>query len=453
MKLSLFKFLFLLIFFNAYSQSPSEKLVGIWAGNLPISQSESILLLLTNDNSNYLLNIPSQTEEDLQMSFKKIDEDEFELSIFDIIMSCKYEKEIIKINYKQGEYRENFDMMKISENPSEIVRSQIKRDGDFKTKIFNIEDDHSITQVVFTTLDYNNSAPTFILIEGSNVDEELNAVYNDGFYGHNIMLALSNYLVANNYNTLRITSVNEKSPTPYTIDSKIKQYEKVIEFFKKEKKGNFIVLGHSEGGLITQLISDDDRLLGKIILSSPIDSSLNSILFQTKNRIEINNSIPKEIKEGILLFYSDFFTQLKKADLTQDLDLISNLITQNLKDYKYYNLSEHNYNVVLEEALKEFITPIYLNMFKKDNKLNKMDIVKPTLYVYGDRDYLVDSKANIKYLQTINNKNIYIKEFKSTSHQLQKCEICTLDESVFLKETVNEDILNYLLVWIKNLNK
>src|SRR5690554_7441647 len=234
------------------------------------------------------------------MSFKKIDEDEFELSIFDIIMSCKYEKEIIKINYKQGEYRENFDMMKISENPSEIVRSQIKRDGDFKTKIFNIEDDHSITQVVFTTLDYNNSAPTFILIEGSNVDEELNAVYNDGFYGHNIMLALSNYLVANNYNTLRITSVNEKSPTPYTIDSKIKQYEKVIEFFKKEKKGNFIVLGHSEGGLITQLISDDS-LLGDIILSSPIVSSLFSIIFLTNNSIVVNNYTITEIIEEILL--------------------------------------------------------------------------------------------------------------------------------------------------------
>src|SRR5690554_3749409 len=258
MKLSLFKFLFLLIFFNAYSQSPSEKLVGIWAGNLPISQSESILLLLTNDNSNYLLNIPSQTEEDLQMSFKKIDEDEFELSIFDIIMSCKYEKEIIKINYKQGEYRENFDMMKISENPSEIVRSQIKRDGDFKTKIFNIEDDHSITQVVFTTLDYNNSAPTFILIEGSNVDEELNAVYNDGSDAQNIVMAISNYMIANDYNTLKIQSINERSPSTYRNCDKTKQYEIVYVFAKNDQKRNVTVGRRNQRELITDLISYGD---------------------------------------------------------------------------------------------------------------------------------------------------------------------------------------------------
>ena len=37
------------------------------------------------------------------------------------------------------------------------------------------------------------------------------------------------------------------------------------------------------------------------------------------------------------------------------------------------------------------------------------------------------------------------------SHNLQKCEQCTLDEAFLLKETVDTEVLKYIIDWVKHI--
>ena len=72
----------------------------------------------------------------------------------------------------------------------------------------------------------------------------------------------------------------------YTIDQKIQHYKMLVNYFKENNNGNYILLGHSEGGIVAGLLSDDSRLLGKVILSAPVESITYSLLFQTNNRLQ-----------------------------------------------------------------------------------------------------------------------------------------------------------------------
>lgn len=450
MRPNLFKLILLLfVFSNIYSQSDNKNLVGIWAGNLPNPEGDEIPLLLKYDGVSYKLSIPSQTDEDLILSLKQINLEEFELSIYDISLTCKYQDDVIKVIYNQSSYTDNFEMSKISQNPLKIIRYQTNKGENFKTEFFKIEDDKSVIEIEYTYLNSNVKQPTMLLIEGSNFDSDLNGVYNGDIYGHNILLALSNFLVKNNYNTIRIVNITYKEQVAYSINDKIEQFERVLLFLNKRGLKKIVLIGHSEGGIVAELISNK-QIIGKIILSSPVESTLNAISFQSLNSIKLNNHFPDKIKDGISSFYKDFFSELGKVNLEQNSSLIFELVKKELKDHKYYNLSEHNYNVLLNEALNEYLSSIYLGYYIKDKELKRVNRNKPTLYIFGEKDYLVDSGVNINYLQRINNPNITIKEFKSTSHNLQKCKKCTIEESIFISETINQEVLDGILNWLKN---
>src|SRR5690606_12506969 len=114
-------------------------------------------------------------------------------------------------------------------------------------QLFNIENDKY--KIEAEHININNNSPTFILLEGTNVTNDLHT-YNKGFYGHNIPLAIANYLAKNKFNTIRIINVENKEPLLYTIDQKIQHYKMLVNYFKENNNGNYILLGHSEGGIV-----------------------------------------------------------------------------------------------------------------------------------------------------------------------------------------------------------
>ncbi len=452
MKNSLFRIFYfitlnILFLSNLYSQKLDSPLNGIWAGNLPLPEENQILMFLNIKNSEFLLSVPAQEVEKMKMDKKEISNNEFELSIFDILMKCKYQDNSIYVNYEQNNFSESFVLTKISDDSDNIVREQGKREKDINVQLFNIENDKF--KIEAEHININKNSPTFIILEGTNITDNQNT-YNQGFYGHNLSLAISNYLAKNRFNTIRIINVENKKTMPYSIHQKIQHYKMLVDYFKEKNKGNYILLGHSEGGIVADLLADDSRLLGKVILSAPVESITNSILFQTNNRLQFAD-FPQDYKSTLANMNTDFFNQVKLLDLSKSPELLSKELKENFKDYKYYNVSEHNYNIIMEEYSNMLQSPFYISCFKTDLELKEVLIKKPTLFIYGDKDYLVNSKTNIEYLKSLNSPKISVKEFNSMSHSLQRCEDCTLDEAFFLQETINAEVLKYIIDWVKNI--
>src|SRR5690606_21032324 len=134
-------------------------------------------MFLNIKNSEFLLSVPAQEVEKMKMDKKEISNNEFELSIFDILMKCKYQDNSIYVNYEQNNFSESFVLTKISDDSDNIVREQGKREKDINVQLFNIENDKF--KIEAEHININKNSPTFIILEGTNITDNQNT-YNQG---------------------------------------------------------------------------------------------------------------------------------------------------------------------------------------------------------------------------------------------------------------------------------
>ena len=79
----------------------------------------------------------------------------------------------------------------------------------------------------------------------------------------------------------------------------------------------------------------------------------------------------------------------------------------------------------------------------------------PILAINGELDLQVTPKENLdgikKAAQKTGNKNVTIKEFASLNHLFQVAPTGAPSEYLEIEETINEEVMNYLVNWIQAL--
>lgn len=299
----------------------------------------------------------------------------------------------------------------------------------------------------------NKTHPVYVMITGSgaqNRDEEI--------FGHKPFLVIADYLARNGIATLRMDDrgVGESSPgkpTDTTADFAT-DIEAAVKFLKKRGYKNIGLIGHSEGGLIAEMVASEDRDVKNIILLAAPGQNGNDLLTLQNEKIEQAENVPaKEIAADVKI-KKEFF------------DFVRNYHGNNFKSdaTTYFNkFFQENSNLIpmeqqqpLAEALINAMTP-WMQYFLKTTPPRYLVKIKiPVLALDGSLDTQVPAKENLaaisEGLTKARNKDFKIVEISGLNHLFQSAKTGAPSEYATIEETFSPRALEIIKDWILKQN-
>ncbi len=301
--------------------------------------------------------------------------------------------------------------------------------------------------------------PAIIFITGSgqqNRDEEL--------FGHKPFAVLADYLTSKGYVVMRVddrgvgqTTGDVKNATSKDFASDVMvglDYLKGLPQVAKTKLG---LLGHSEGGMIAQIVSAQRSDVAFVVSLAGPGQRIDELMLDqakavmqsagtSKKIIDDYNSLQKRLVPAIITATSDSTakTVAKKiiADWKQKMPGDSVLPLMQITDEKD-----------VEDMTDLFRTPWY-SYFLKYNPAPYIQKMKgKVLVLNGEKDIQVAAGPNLVGWKTSlaksGVKTYDVTELKGLNHLFQHCTKCTVAEYGELEETMAPEALEAISTWLE----
>ncbi|MGD6729502.1 MAG: alpha/beta hydrolase [Pleomorphochaeta sp.] len=413
---------------------------GYYSGTLLVSSTIKLPIIFEFKDNKVFFSSPSQNANDLEIQYQITNKSDIEIQApqfgFYLKGKIKYNK-IDAIFYQSG-LELPITLNYFDTNPfTKIVRKQEPRSFDYKNDEVIISNKNNDRQYFGTlTIPNENRYRTAILfITGSGVQDR-----NEEIANHKPFLIISNYLTKNGYYTLRCDDwgyhgENVIEETTQTIAEDIKA--QITYLRQNENIDKIILLGHSEGALVAQMLANSVDSI--ILMGSPSVNGreiykfqLLKALNQPKTNKELVNKIDK-ITETVI--NNTLTIEDKKAILIPFFKSLGNDDKSALTVFNTLNL------------------PWYKTYFKIDPKDYISKIKVPTLILQGSLDTQVDVNLNIPVFKEFLNCNYSIKIYENYNHLFQKCKTGETKEYFEIETTIEENVLKDILEFINSLEK
>ena len=305
--------------------------------------------------------------------------------------------------------------------------------------------------------------PSLLLLTGSgqtNRDEEM--------LQHRPFAVIADYLTKKGYIVMRVddrgvgqTTGDLKNATTrdFATDGEVSfDYLKNINEVDKKHMG---LLGHSEGGMIAQIIAAERSDIDFIVSLAGPGEKVTTLMEEQNEALLRINGIPESIIKGYVSFYKDLLPTIINAHDLEDAKtsvskLLDNWISKSDKNTVILTTgingpgTKEKYINVL---LSQMYLPWYLYFIKYDPDIYLQKIHSKILALDGDKDIQVIAKSNLSSMETSlkkgPSKNITFLELKGLNHLFQHCNTCTPQEYGKLEETIAPEALETISNWLK----
>lgn len=445
-------FLLLFITITAFSQT----FVGDWKGNLQVGHSSLVFIIhLSHENGVWKATADSPDQGAFGIPAKaNVNGNGIEVLIEGGISYIgKMERDdLIGGEFQQGTFRAKLDLMKIKSAPNNIktIRSQrVVPPYSYDTVDVNFRNkyDDVLLSGTLTTPRQKGKFPAVVLVTGSGPQDR-----NETLMGHEPFRILSDFLTKNNIVVLRYDDRGVGLSKGSFINASIENFSKdamaAIDFLKErpnvdpEKIG---IIGHSEGGLIAELLAGQKFPALSFIVSLagpaiPIDSLMVSQLYRigkVAGMSELALSHAKEINKRNF--------EVVKSNRPH-MEAMA-MILDNMK----IDPAQLNSSSKLE--LETLLLPSYRYFMRIDPIPFIKKITVPVYAAFGNLDVQVPADQNLKSLK--NNlpyiRKTVLKKYEGLNHLFQKSTTGAVSEYEHISETMNSEVLNDLVKWIKSL--
>ncbi|MFH6999906.1 alpha/beta hydrolase family protein [Flavobacterium sp. FlaQc-57] len=290
--------------------------------------------------------------------------------------------------------------------------------------------------------------PVVILITGSsaqNRDEE--------GLGHKPFLVLSDYLTKKGIAVLRFDDRGVAESTgdfaKATTFDFAKDVQAGVEYLKTRKEINkkkIGLIGHSEGGLIANIVAGNSKDIDFVVLLASPGLSGDKLLLLQKELIERQSGIPEgevQKEQGIFRGAYDIVLASSKFD-----DTFKSTINSYFKS-KYAG-SENDGKVKYYTSL---INNIWLYNFIKIDPASVLEKVKcPVLALNGSKDLQVPAAVNLEAIKSnlvkAGNKKVTTKILPDMNHLFQECKTGAPDEYQKIEQTFSPIALDEISKWV-----
>jgi uncharacterized protein len=301
--------------------------------------------------------------------------------------------------------------------------------------------------------------PAVVLVSGSgpqNRDEEI--------AGHKPFLVLADFLTRNGIATLRYddrgfagstgdfaasTSVDFKEDARFAFD-----FLRSQKRINKKKCG---VIGHSEGGMIAQMLAADSKDVAFIVLLAAPGVPIPELMLKQAQLIgEAQGASPMELQITNETNQAVFDILQKEKDLEKARTAVANEMGKMAEKLSGDNPQRKQ---MLEQQLmastESVLTPWFLFFinYKPNDYLSRIKC--PVLALNGEKDTQVEATSNIEAItnslkQSGNNK-VTSQILADLNHLFQTCETGAPSEYAKIEETFAPSAMQMIADWLKAL--
>lgn len=303
--------------------------------------------------------------------------------------------------------------------------------------------------------------PAVLLITGSgpqNRDEEL--------FGHKPFAVMADDLTKRGFLVLRVddrgvgqTTGDHRSATSRDFADDVKAGLAYLRSLPEVDKKKIGLLGHSEGGMIAQMVGAEEKDLAFLVMLAAPGIPVTELMTLQNEAVMLSAGVQKEAAKE----YTGLYRQLVGAIAFAPADEAEKLTTTIVNNWTQKTPKE----IVLattgisDEASKQkwvasFSKQLTNPWFHYFLKYNPDDYVKKlktkVLALNGDRDIQVLSSANLAGLRASLKKSSAphydVVALEGLNHLFQRCQKCTVQEYGELEETIAPVALEAIGTWL-----
>tara|TARA_B100000524_G_scaffold55537_1_gene25822 strand:+ start:13268 stop:14650 length:1383 start_codon:yes stop_codon:yes gene_type:complete len=453
-------FLFLLIANISFCQSP----YGDWYATLKSADLPLVFHIKKEGKNNQIsVDSPKQNAFDMpgEIFIAKGNSIKVEMPKLGVTYEGTYYSDSISGLFKQGPIVETLTFYQKKIEPKKANRPQNPKAPYFYTreevKFENLQDSFSLAGTL--TLPKNKKdLPAIVLVSGSgpqNRDEEM--------MSHRPFWVIADYLTNLGYAVLRYddrgTFDSEGDFSAATTLDFARDASAAVYYLKKRPEVDstkIIVIGHSEGGLIANILGASIPSLSGIVSLAGTSIRGDSILrIQTKLIAESTggNGVQQELRHSYNNAIWD--AAIASANIKEFEKELSSISKDFIKKFRKKNLIKKSEKTEVINAVKNtWLNPWMYEFIRYSPSNDIPNITCDVLVLIGSRDIQVTSKENIRGYNDLlpNNGKLHIvKELKGLNHLFQRCETCTISEYEQLEETFSTIALEEIRSFLKRI--
>lgn len=430
-----------------------DKLTGAWNGTLSVPGGE-LALVLHIDPVDCTMDSPDQGAYGIPAVLKELTDNKVHVEVPSIGASLEGN---LMFGLLVGKFKQSGMEFPISLKRGDIERNRPQTpEGPFpytseEVTFTNPEDGAMLSGTLVCPQEYGTSTPVVLFVSGSglqNRDEEL--------FGHKPFLVIADYLARQGIASLRYDdrSVGKSTgdASEATTDTFMKDAEAGIGYLRSLNKfGKVGVIGHSEGGTIAFMLAGEGKT---DFIVSMAGTSVNGVevLVEQNREILKGSGIPGSLVD-------DYCTVLQKIYANRIVEYLNGKAVDETPEKTVetmMSISGVRLPKELSDNLAEVIrsiNPWLMRFIMLDTGDWIRKIKCPVMAINGEKDIQVIAEQNLSVLnETLpdSGKNM-IKAYPGLNHMFQHCETGMTNEYGQIEETISEEVLADMALWIKNL--
>ena len=433
------------------------QVVGSWRGDLRVSPTYALPLVLhvseTAEGYRASLDSPDQNAEGIVV-------DEFVFQPDSLMV--RWQSESIGARFQgtlQGDTIKGLFAQRGLFAPLTLVRGEyIKEDEKlpYHASEVAIPSDEVVLSGTLTEPMEGSATTAILLVAGSGPNDR------DSKIGpHKPLYDIADYLTREGYAVLRYDKRGVGRSTGVFNASMLSDFEVDVEaaltyLHSQGKYQKVGVIGHSEGGLLAQMVAADSPSLVDfiVLLAAPGVNGIETIVFQ--NQVMMADLIEPDKWDAFGEVTEELFGKIAYHSTSRASDslLIAEYFDRVLPLVKEERRIETERVVQSEEYRRNMIgaisSPFYKGFLRTDPSIYLPRITCPVLALNGSKDMQVEAKRNLAQIKSLatSSPTVTVKELEGLNHLFIPANSGHPSEYLFLHPGFSSEALSTLLNWL-----
>lgn len=454
------KKLFILCLAIVYQFVFSQDTTGSWKGELEIQGTNLPLIFhISKDGNSYKSTMDSPMQGAKGLVTKSTTYEDGYLTIdastFGITYKGKFSNNEIEGTFLQGGLTLPLKLKKTTFEENALNRPQTPKPpinyNNEEVTFKNEKEGNLLAGTLTTPKNFSKKSVVLVMITGSgtqNRDYEL--------FGHKAFLVIADDFAQKGIATLRLDDRgiggSEKGKEGATSADVADDISSAVNFLASRNYSNIGLIGHSEGGMISQMVAVSNKSVKFLVLTAAPGIEAIEVMVKQAYDIGKTSGLPEDALNHNKAFNKKIYTYVAKykgKNLEQDLKQV---MTDVLKKMSNGQMSYELIEKTASEQAKALSNPWYRYFiaFNPDIYLSTLKI--PILALNGSLDLQVSAKENLegikKSLTKAGNKNFDLVECDGLNHLFQTAKTGSPSEYGQIEETIAPKVLDIMSNWI-----
>jgi uncharacterized protein len=458
------------------SNAQTKDITGLWEGKLNVGVDLRVVFHFTkNDDGSYkaTMDSPDQNAKGIPCNKVTVSGDSVITEIS--IAQAVYKAVVVNDSTLSGKFEQAGRSLHLTAKHVEKVSPSVGR-KQTPTPPFNYNTDDVVYYNADSTLHFGATFTypkaggpftTAMLITGSGQQDRDETILN-----HKPFAVIADYLTNNGLAVLRVddravgkTSFgNVSNATSADFAKDVEAGLAYLNTRKEINKTKIGLIGHSEGGLIADIVGSRNKNISFIIMLAGPGVDGATVLAGQTETILVASGGSKEAAAAYKSLYQKIIGNSKEKDTAI-------AITKSMDDYRQWKkttdpkivdtLEMNNDAEVLKairQMIKQFSVPWFRYFFEADPADYIRQLQCKVLALAGSKDLQVLPEQNLTAIENAlaksKSKKYEMIELPGLNHLFQHCNTCTIQEYGQLEETFAPEVLDIMLNWLnKNIGK